>query len=95
MKNNKDCKHCCGDHKPEDCKNQDRLCGGGKPDRGCAKQHKVHEMFCLEEKVFAVQYVHSSQSKRETVLLLIMTIRTVKHIWTTVFFDSGCTSNFI
>ena len=95
VKENKDCSHCCGDHKPDDCRNKERVCGGGKNNRGCAKQHKVHELFCLEAKVFAVQYVHSSQSKQETVLLLIMTVRTVRYHMATVFFDTGCTSNFV
>ena len=95
LKENKDCTHCCGDHKSDDCRCKDRLCGGGKKDRGCSKQHKTHELFCLEAKVFAVQFVHSSLLKKQTVVLLIMRIRTVRMLWATVFLDSGCTANFI
>ena len=29
VKENGDCTHCCGDHLPADCKNEERICGGG------------------------------------------------------------------
>ena len=39
---NGDCKHCCGDHKPNDCHLKERVCGGGKMDRGCNVSHSLH-----------------------------------------------------
>ena len=56
LKENGDCPHCCGDHKPADCAYKERVCGGGKDDRGCTKTHNLHELFCSAAKVcFAVQ----------------------------------------
>ena len=52
LQNNGDCFHCCGDHLPADCNRKERVCGGNKDDRGCKKSHTVHELFCLEAKVF-------------------------------------------
>ena len=51
LKENKDCTHCCGDHDPKDCKRKDRVCGGGKSNRGCGKEHKLHELFCTDAQV--------------------------------------------
>ena len=45
LNENKDCHHCCGDHKAENCRKKDRICGGIKEGRGCSKQHKLHELF--------------------------------------------------
>ena len=39
LKENGDCTHCTGDHKPADCPKKDRVCGGRKEDRGCTKSH--------------------------------------------------------
>ena len=46
LKENGDCFHCCGDHKPDSCTKKDRKCGGEKGKKGCSKDHKVHELFC-------------------------------------------------
>ena len=92
---NRDCQHCCGDHKSEDCKQKDRVCGGGKNDRGCAQSHKSHELFCAAAKVFCLQSVNSIDSEEEGVLLLIMQVRVTKRILASVFWDIGSTSNFI
>ena len=100
LKENKDCKHCCGDHKYEDCPNNNRVCGGGKDNRGCTKNHKVHEMFCVEAKVFALQCVLSANATSDNVsnivVLLIMKVQMLrKGKSASVFWDTGCTSNFI
>ena len=47
LKENKDCFHCCGDHVGADCTKKERLCGGGKSDRGCTRSHAVHELSVL------------------------------------------------
>ncbi len=100
LKENNDCKHCCRDHKPENCTNKERICGGGKENRGCTKNHKLHELFCSEAKVFSIQCVHAADTTSggtsETVVLLIMTVRMLrKGQSASVFWDTGCTSNFI
>ena len=93
---NRDCQHCCGDHKSEDCNRKDRVCGGGKNDRGCAQSHKTHELFCVSAKVFSIQAVHAVDSEQEEgVLLLIMQVRVSRRVLASVFFDLGSTGNFI
>ena len=91
LEENKDCKHCTADHKPEDCPKKERVCGGGRSDRGCSKQHKSHELFCATARVFSTQ----SCNEEEGVLLLIMNVRVSKRMWASVFWDLGSTSNFI
>ena len=100
LKDNGDCCHCCGDHKPADCSRKDRVCGGGKDDRGCAKTHNIHELFCSAAKVcFSVQEVHSANAKgddSEGVVLSIMNVKSSKKgAVASVFWDLGCTSNFV
>ena len=93
---NKDCSHCCGDHKSSDCTKGDRVCGGGKTDRGCTRSHKVHELFCVDAKVFAVACTMSIGGRSEGVMLLIMQVRTLrKRTQASVFFDAGSDSNFV
>ena len=41
LEENGDCLHCCGDHKAADCYRKERVCGGGKVDRGCNKSHNM------------------------------------------------------
>ena len=63
LKENGDCEHCCGDHKPDLCTRKQRVCGGGKDDRGCNRTHNIHELFCSAAKVcFSVQVVHTANS---------------------------------
>ena len=45
MKENNDCIHCCGDHKTDDCNNKDRVCGGGKNNRGAPRITKYMNYF--------------------------------------------------
>ena len=60
LKENGDCIHGCGDHKPSDCYKKKRTCGDGKEGRGCSKAHKIHELFCADAKLcFSVQEVQS------------------------------------
>ena len=88
LKENKDCEHCCGDHKTSDCDKKDRVCGGGKAGRGCNSNHHTHELFCVAAKVFSLQQVHSAGSnKDEGVLLLIMNVRGPKRLLASVFWD--------
>ena len=82
LKENKDCSHCCGDHKPDDCRKKDRICGGIKEGRGCSKQHTLHELFCSEAKL-CMMVLHASSnpdkdSEEEGVVLCIMNIRVPK-----------------
>ena len=99
LKENGDCLHCCGDHKAADCYRKDRVCGGGKEDRGCSKGHKLHELFCTEAKVcFMVQEVKAMTVKddQEGVILSIMKVMSPKKgMFASVFWDLGCTSNFV
>jgi hypothetical protein len=99
LKENKDCIHCCGDHEPKDCKRKDRVCGGGKPNRGCAKGHKIHELFCAEAQVCMMVLHAESMSadgnQGDGVVLCIMMVRFPRGFVATVFWDSGSTSNFI
>ena len=98
LKDNGDCFHCCGDHKPEDCPKKDRVCGGDKPNRGCAKGHKLHELFCKESNMcFSIIDVHSSSpTDDEGVVLSIMQVKACKKgLTASVFWDLGCTSNFV
>ena len=94
LKENGDCSHCCGDHKTSDCRKSDRVCGGGKMDRGCAKSHKVHELFCVEAKCFAVGRTMSIGGRAEGVMLLLMQVKTLKKT-ASVFWDLGSDSNFV
>ena len=80
LMDNRDCQHCCGDHKSDECNQQGRVCGGGKQDRGCAKSHPLHELFCAAAKCFAVSLVHAAAACGEDddddgVLLQIMIVR--------------------
>ena len=95
LKENGDCIHCCGDHKPEDCQKKDRVCGGRKDDRGCTKSHKVHELFCVEAKVFTVT-TKVENGLDEGVMLLIMQVSSPKRgIIANVFWDMGSSLNFV
>ena len=95
LQNNGDCPHCCGDHQASACARKERICGGNKDDRGCKKSHHGHELFCLEARVFAVQQVHSLTTAKDGVLLLIMQVKMSRKVNGSVFWDTGCTSNFI
>ena len=97
LKENGDCFHCCGDHKATDCHKATRVCGGGKTDRGCTRSHQVHELFCADAKVFAVQHTCSMTvySKSEGVLLLIMQVRAVLKQPANLFYDNGSDTNFV
>ena len=96
LKNNKDCLHCLGDHDPANCSRKQRICGGGKADRGCTTKHACHEMFCVAAKVFAIQHVHSQLDNRETVVLLITRVCVSCRMKNaSVFWDLGSTSNFV
>ena len=93
---NGDCKYCCvGDHKPDDCWKKNRICGGGKEDRGCTKSHKVHELFCLEARVYTVT-TEDENGCQESVMLLIMQVSSPrKGIEANVFWDLGSSLNFV
>ena len=99
LKENKDCFHCVGDHLGADCTKKERLCGGGRSDRGCTRNHAVHELFCADARVFAVaiQHTHSTSAgdKQEGVVLLIMQVRTVWGSKASVFWDYGSDANFV
>ena len=94
MKENGDCSICCRDHRPSDCPKKDRKCGDGKPNRGCKEDHHLHELFCLEARVFTIHCMgvkHGSD-----VVLSIMQVRSWRgRTKTSVFFDLGSTSNFV
>ena len=95
LKENNDCSICCGDHKAEDCTKKDRQCGGGKENRGCSKNHHVHELLCKEAKLcLTVVNVMSTASDEDGVVLSIMRIK-IKAYTASVFWDLGSTSNFI
>ena len=74
LKENGDCTHCTGDHKPADCPKKDRVCGGRKEDRGCTKSHQMHELFCLDAKVFVNVQVMKVGGRVKGVLLSIMSL---------------------
>ena len=99
LKENNDCSHCCGDHKPEDCRKKDRVCGNGQAGRGCAQAHHTHELFCATAVCFTVQRVNSAKTEgdsSEGVLLLIMNVMSFKRGSTVpVFWDLGSSSNFV
>ena len=99
LKENGDCCHCIGDHKSVDCLKKERVCGGGKEDRGCPKSHCGHELFCLQAKVFSVNTVQSTKAvdnDTSGVLLLVMQVKGQrKGTVANVFWDIGCTSNFV
>ena len=100
VKDNGDCTNCLQDHKTADCPKSSRVCGGGKPNLGCTKNHKIHELLCVDAKVFvvAIQQAHTidGADKVAGVVLMIMTVRTLRRgIYAFVFWDGGCTSNFI
>ena len=93
---NGDCIHCCGDHKPADCRHKDRVCGGGKVGQGCKKGHKTHELFCADAKIcMFVSMTVSQENESCRVVLCIMQVPAPGRITASVFFDSGSTSNFI
>ena len=87
LNENGDCRHCLGDHKTTDCNKVDRVCGGGRPDRGCSNSHKINELFCKDAKVFM-------SNKTGNVVLCIMKVRTPKGHEASLFLDSGATDNF-
>ena len=96
LKENGDCIHCCGDHKPADCKLKDRVFGGGKPDQGCKKGHKSHELFCADAKIcMFVSMTVKKESDTWSVVLLIMQVQAPQGLVASVFFDSGSAANFI
>ena len=98
LKDNGDCLHCCGDHRAADCRKQDRVCGNGKVNRGCSQQHKMHELFCPAAKCFSIQQVYSagdSESEDGVVLLIMLVKNQRRGQYSSVFWDLGCTSNFV
>ena len=102
LKENGDCQHCCGDHKSDECRQQGRVCGGGKQDRGCTQSHPLHELFCAAAKCFHLSVVHTAEVSGETdgdedgVLLQIMVVRAKKrNSFAVVLWDLGSTSNFV
>ena len=97
MEENGDCLHCCGDHKAANCYRKERVCGGGKVDRGCNKSHNMHELFCPDAKVFSSQVVSmGAEGSSDGVVPSIMNIRVPKKgLVASVFWDLGCTSNFV
>ena len=99
LKENGDCKYCCKDHKSEECNRKDRICGGPKEDRGCTKTHQGHELYCLEAKVFAGKVKLMGERGEQvtaTVVLMIMKVRSIRNDNpANVFWDTGCTSNFV
>ena len=96
LKENCDCPHCCDDHKPEHCTKKTRICGGGKDNRGCTQAHAIHELFCEAAQVFHVDaHTGSTSSPQDGVVLLIMSVRTTKGLYASVFWDNACSANFI
>ena len=96
LKENGDCVHCVGDHKASDCSRKTRICGGRKDDRGCKKSHCMHELFCVDAKVFASIRVMKVGNQGERVLLLIMkALSSKKGREADVFFDYGSDENFV
>ena len=98
LTDNKDCVHCLGDHDSVNCDRKERICGGGKVDRGCSQKHAGHELFCLPAKVFSVHATYSQQDQHsvEGVLLLIANVSGCRrNEMATVFWDLGSTSNFV
>ena len=94
LKDNNDCVHCCGDHRAADCKWKERVCGGGKQDRGCSNSHHMHELFCASARCYSV--VFSTSENRGKVLLCIMTVRGPKNgDRATVMYDNGSEINFV
>ena len=63
LNENGDCCHCVGDHKAADCHRKGRVCGGNKEDRGCTRSHNIHELFCLEARVFVISSVNAAGVK--------------------------------
>ena len=93
-----DCLHSCGDHRAVDCPKKDRLCGNAKTDRGCSQQHKMHKLFCPAAKCFSIQQVYSvdDADSSDGVVLLIMSVKNQRRGQvSSVFWDLGCTSNFV
>ena len=81
---------------PINCDKKSRVCGGGKDGRGCGKNHNVHELFCPEAKVLSMEVSMSAKLPSNNVVLSIMNVRIPKkRIQASVFWDLGCTSNFI
>ena len=96
MKENGDCVHCTGDHKPADCSRKNRMCGGRKDDRGCTKSHQMHELFCVDAKVFVNVQVMKAESGADGVMLSIMKVLSPKKgVDANVFWDLGSTDNFV
>ena len=99
LKDNRDCKHCCGDHESAKCTKKQRVCGGGRTDRGCGENHAVHELFCEAATVCNVvqqQVMHTQKTQSNQVSLLIMNVKSAKNgIHASVFWDLGSSSNFV
>ena len=90
--------YCVGDHKAADCYRKDRVCGGRKEDRGCTKSHTIHELFGTEAKAFSAALAQSMgiENDSEGVVLSIMQVKGPrKGVTANVFWDLGCTSNFV
>ena len=87
LKKNRYCCFCLQNHKSTDCPNPNKVCGGGKPNRGCSKNHKLHEMLCADAKVFMAHSM-TANDKKEGVVFLIMSVKTLKRgISAMCFFD--------
>ena len=70
--------------------------GGRKDDRGCNKSHQMHELFCLDAKVFVNVQVMKAGCSVEGVLLSIMKVLSpTRGIIANVFWDLGSTDNFV
>ena len=97
LNENGDCIHCCGDHDATVCSKKDRKCGGDKPERGCSIDHNTHELFCPNAKLcFTANRVLTTENDSECVVLSIMKVRGYRRGQVvSVFWDSGCTSNFV
>ena len=98
IEENGDCCHCLGDHKSKDCSKKDRICGNGKEDRGCGRNHCSHELLCPDAKCFTVQQNFSTfdDEMGSSVVLSIMRVSGMKKgTFATVFWDLGSTSNFV
>jgi hypothetical protein len=81
LNENKDCHHCCGDHKADNCSKKDRICGGIKEGRGCSKQYKLHELICSEAKLCMMVLHNQGTTVSEDddgVVLCVMNVRAPK-----------------
>ena len=96
IRENGDCSHCMGDHKPADCDRKHRICGGRKDDRGCTKSHPMHELLCVDAKVFSTIIVQQVTVSLGGVVLQVMRVLAAKRgKFCHAFFDGGSTDNFV